>query len=124
MSVRTAACCVALLFFCGAPAFGQGIVDAQPGVPQRLGSGSAADLHQQPVAVPGPSIQAHTTTVEPRQESPDSQEKKEAGGQEKLAALEQTVTELTKKFTVVTADENFKLILGGTITADFLFNSA
>src|SRR5262249_22783711 len=59
-----------------------------------------------------------------RQETPDSPEKKEAGGQEKLAALEQRITELTKKLTVVTVDENFKLILGGTITADFLFNNA
>src|SRR5262245_17182211 len=124
MSVRTAACCVALLFFCGAPSSGQGIVDAQRGVPPGLGSGSAANLHHQPVAVPGPAIEAPPTTAEPRQKTPDSPEKKEAGGQEKLAALEKTVTELTKKFTVVTADENFKLILGGTITADFLFNSA
>jgi hypothetical protein len=50
--------------------------------------------------------------------------KKEAGGPERLAAIEQSMTELTKRLTVVTADENFKLILGGTITADFLFNSA
>src|SRR5262249_6184058 len=49
---------------------------------------------------------------------------KDEGGQEKLAGLEKTVTELSKKLTVATADENFKLILGGTITADFLYNSA
>jgi len=54
----------------------------------------------------------------------DGQGKQEANVQDQLAAMDTTVTELSKKLTVVTADENFKLILGGTITADFLFNSA
>jgi hypothetical protein len=53
----------------------------------------------------------------------DSQGKLAAGGQDKLAALDATVTEISKKLTVVTANENFKFILGGAIIADFLFNS-
>jgi hypothetical protein len=34
-----------------------------------------------------------------------------------LAALDKAVTELSKHLTVVMADENFKLVLGGVITA-------
>src|SRR5262245_52629702 len=75
-----------------------------------------------PIGYPAPATAP--STADPGQESLDGRGKKEEGGQEKLAALEKSLTELSKKLTVVTADENFKLILGGTITADFLFNSA
>src|SRR5262249_11403499 len=68
--------------------------------------------------------EAPPATAGPRQATPDSPEKKEAGGQEKLAALEQTITEMSKKLTVGTADENFKPVPGGTITAGLPFNGA
>jgi hypothetical protein len=38
--------------------------------------------------------------------------------------LTKTVEVLSKKLTVVSADENFKLILGGAIIADFMYNHA
>lgn len=41
------------------------------------------------------------------QKDQDGQGKKESGGQDKQAALEKTITELSKKLTVVTADDNF-----------------
>jgi hypothetical protein len=54
----------------------------------------------------------------------DSQAKPEAGAQEKLAALDKAVTEISKNLTVVSADENFKLALGGVITTDFIYSRA
>src|SRR5262250_1356085 len=50
--------------------------------------------------VPAPA----TSNATLGQDGQDGQGQKEAGGQEKLAALAQTVTELSKKLTVVTAD--------------------
>src|SRR5262249_60814010 len=66
---------------------------------------------------------AQAATAALGQAGTDTQGKQEASGQDKLAALDKTVTELSKKLTVVTADENFKLMLGGAIIGDFLFNS-
>jgi hypothetical protein len=37
--------------------------------------------------------------------------------------LDKAVTEISKHLTVVTADENFKLVLGGAIVTDFLYSS-
>jgi hypothetical protein len=54
----------------------------------------------------------------------EGQAKKESGGPDNLAALEKTVTELSKKLTVTMADENYKVVVGGAIIADFLYNSA
>jgi hypothetical protein len=58
------------------------------------------------------------------QEATDAQEKKPATPQEKLDALDKTVTELSKKLTVVTADEKYKIVIGGAAIGDFYFNSA
>ena len=43
---------------------------------------------------------------------------------DKLAALGQAVEALSKNLTVVTGDPNIKVVFGGAIIADFLFNSA
>ena len=44
--------------------------------------------------------------------------------QRQLAASQEAATELSRKLTVSLLDDNFKLTLGGSITADFLLNSA
>src|SRR5262249_17865408 len=51
-------------------------------------------------------------------------EAKEAGIVEKLGALEKGLGELSKNLTVVTGDPGVKIVIAGTITADFLYNSA
>jgi hypothetical protein len=43
---------------------------------------------------------------------------------DKLAALDQKLDALSKNLTITTGDPNFKVIFGGAIIADFLFNSA
>src|SRR5262245_1496257 len=68
-------------------------------------------LPSSPIVNPEPA--PATLAANPGQEGQDGQGQKEAGGPEKLAALETAVTDLSKKLTVVTAGENFKLILGG-----------
>jgi hypothetical protein len=64
------------------------------------------------------------TSVLPAQEGTDSEKKKEPTVQEKLAELDKSVTELSKKLTVTTSDEHYKIVIGGAIIGDFLFNSA
>jgi len=114
MTGRVVFCTVMLLAYVS-NTFGQVAENDQPRIVQpALPSSPAVNLAPNLELVPAKS----------EQDSQDGQAQKEAGGQDKLAALEKTVTELSKKLTVVTDDENFKLILGGAITADFLFNSA
>ena len=43
--------------------------------------------------------------------------------QDKLTALDQKLDALTKNLTITTADPNIKVVFGGAIIADFLFNS-
>src|SRR5262249_11075616 len=66
---------------------------------------------------------AQAATAALGQAGTDTQGQQGAGAQDKLATLDKTVTELSKKLTVMTADENFKIIVGGAIIGDFLFNS-
>jgi hypothetical protein len=86
-----------------------------------------ANVGQNPAANPVPFVSLPATSAAPAaaqgQTGTDDQGKQEATAPDKLAALDKTVTELSKKLTVVTADENFKLVLGGAIIGDFLFNS-
>ncbi len=82
----------------------------------------ASSLPTSPIL--NPELAPLSATADPGELVQDGQAPPGAGGQEKLAALEGAVTELANKLTVVTADDDFKLILGGTITADFLYNSA
>ncbi|HYV37131.1 MAG TPA: hypothetical protein VE988_15600, partial [Gemmataceae bacterium] len=122
MSVRLAAGCVVVLLACAGPSPGQGVGDGQTGV--RVLPSSPANLGQ-PIEVLNPIVTAPPPTLPSiRQEQPNSQEKKDDGTKEKLAALEKSVTELSKNLTVFTADKDFKLLLGGAIVADFLYNSA
>jgi hypothetical protein len=128
MSMRVAICCAALALAYGTPSPGQVVSDGQSGSLAPLASVSLANIGQKPAAcsassVTGPDTSA-TLTAASGQEGTDSQEKQEAGAQAKLAALDKTVTELSKKLTVVTADENFKIVLGGVITTDFIYSSA
>jgi hypothetical protein len=59
----------------------------------------------------------------------DLQEGREKGatdGREpdKVAGLEKAVSDLSKRLTVTTASEEYKLVLGGSVTVDALFNTA
>jgi hypothetical protein len=127
MSMRVAICCAALLLAYGAPAPGQGVVDGQSRVLPVFGSGAPANLGQAPaagyVSLPSPAASPAASTAASGQEGTGSQGKQEAGALEKLAVLDTTVTELSKHLTVVSADENFKFVLGGVITTDFIYSS-
>ena len=57
-------------------------------------------------------------------DKPVSQGKESLAEQRQLAASQEAATELSKKLTVALLDDNFKLTLGGSITADFFLNSA
>src|SRR5262249_7675568 len=46
------------------------------------------------------------------------------GEQDKLAAIGEKLEALAKNLTVVTADEQIKLVLGGILSADFFYNQA
>ncbi len=128
MSVRIVICCAALSLAYGSASPGQVVSNGQAGNLPPLASGSFANIGQQPVAGFGTVVSPPATSAVPTaavgQEGTDSQRKQEAGTQEKLAGLDKAVTELSKKLTVVTADENFKLVLGGAVIGDFLYNSA
>src|SRR5262249_31108281 len=127
MSVRVAICCAALLLAYGAPCPGQVVSDGKSGTLPPPPSGPAPNISRVPEASSGPLGDAlappQAATAALGQAGTDGQGKQETSGQDKLAALDKTVTELSKKLTVMTADENFKLVLGGAIIGDFLFNS-
>jgi hypothetical protein len=128
MSLRVAIGCAVLMLACGAPSRGQGVSNGQSGNLPELGSGSPANSGQisaaasRPLASPFAAPAAWTTAL--GQEGTVSQGKQEAGVQGKLAALDNAVTELSRHLTVVSADESFKLALGGVITTDFFYSSA
>src|SRR5262249_17749764 len=125
MSVRVAICCAAFLLAFVAPSPGQVVSDGQLGNLPPLASGTTPNMAQNAAAGSVPLVSplpANPASAASGQEGTNGQAKQEAGAQDKLAALDKTVTELSKKLTVVTADENFKLVLGGAIIGDFLFN--
>lgn len=131
MTARVAAFCVVVLLLSEAPSPAQ--VGRQPpaGLPT-VGSPPAATIDQPPETV-GPVVRfgpvvssppaSLTATTTSEKDDPDSQTNHEATEQAKLAPIE-AVTELSKKLTVVTVNDNFTITLGGAITADFFFNSA
>jgi hypothetical protein len=57
-------------------------------------------------------------------DKPVSQGKEGLAEQRQLAASQEAATEPSKKLTVALLDDNFKLTLGGSITADFFLNRA
>jgi hypothetical protein len=128
MSRRIASLCAAALLVCAAQSRGQATARAQLGTPTPAASGSAESIWQGPPASAGfiasPYLPATSATDDSGKESQTGKAKEEPSEQDKLAALDKAVTEIAKKLTVVTADENFKLVLGGAIIADFLYDSA
>jgi hypothetical protein len=87
-----------------------------------MNTGQNSAAVSRPLGSPFATPAAWTTAL--GQEGTISQAKPEAGVQEKLAALDNAVTELSRHLTVVSADESFKLALGGVITTDFIYSSA
>jgi hypothetical protein len=55
---------------------------------------------------------------------PTDQAQETAAPPDKLAALDQKLDALSKNLTITTGDPDFKVVLGGAITADFLYSSA
>src|SRR5262249_10468966 len=107
-------CCAAVLFLWGGSARAQAPV-----------AGGASDVH--PVfGVPGPTppdCPGACGACTPPPAAAPLPEAAAPTAQEQMAALAQNLEALSKHLTVVTADENFKLVLGGAVIADFLFNS-
>src|SRR5262245_18241131 len=52
------------------------------------------------------------------------QEAQQAQPPDKMSVLEQKLDAISKNLTVTTADPSIKLVLGGAVIADFLYNSA
>jgi hypothetical protein len=125
MSLRIAVLCALAVVVCAAPSRGQSTARAELGAPTEFGSAEKSGPESQPGDgyIPN-SSPAAAAPDNPGQEAQSGKAKQEPSEQEKLATLEKTVTEISKKLTVVTADENFKIVLGGAIIADFLYNSA
>src|SRR5262245_53039998 len=94
MTARFAACCIVALLVYAAP------LPAQEGAKARL----------------GPS--------DYEKAKPDNQSTQDQCDQSTLATIEKSLDELSKRLTVTLLDDNFKLTLGGAVTADFFFNSA
>lgn len=63
-------------------------------------------------------------TGKSEKDKPDSQAKQEHVEQAKPTTIEASVMEVSNKLTVTLLDDNFKLTLGGALTADFFLNSA
>jgi hypothetical protein len=124
MSVRVALGCAVLVLACVPPAPGQVVSDGRSGNLLEFSLGSPAVSSDQPAAgcdaVPCPPA---PPAVASGHDAPVSPAKQEAGAQEKLAALDRAIAELSRNLTVVSADENFKLVLGGAIVTDFLYSS-
>jgi hypothetical protein len=124
MSIRIAVFCAALLLAEVSSLPAQvAVSERPPPVAPGTGPQSAPDLGQQAAPPCCPSANPCLACA-PSAASPGQVGQKESGGQEKLAGLEKTITELSKNLTVVSADENFKLVVGGAVIADFLFNRA
>jgi hypothetical protein len=89
----------------------------------RIGSPSS---EYSPAGVPGDVLQPVQTTS-PGVTTPLSQSTAPTGPDKSVAPLEglsKTVEALSKNLTVVTGDEQMKLVLGGVISADFFYNHA
>lgn len=98
MTRRAIYYCAAVLFLIRASAWGQDTGNSLSGVKTQDDLASAA-----------PSGQPATT---------------HSNDADKLATLEKSVSEISKKLTVFTANEEFKLILGGVLSADSYYNHA
>ena len=127
MTPRVRAFCVAALLIYAVRSTAQVGVESPP-VSPNVGYAPAATTGQQSGMAVSPfastPFAAPPVTGNSENDKPDSQEKQELVEQAKLPTIEESVTELSKKLTVTLLDDNFKLTLGGAITADFFFNSA
>jgi hypothetical protein len=106
-------CCAAVFFLWGVP------VRAQ--VPAAGDAPAARPVFGVPEPIPPDCPKACDACTPPPAAAPLPEAAPTA--QEQIAALGQNLEALSKHLTVVSADENFKLVLGGAVTADFLFNS-
>jgi hypothetical protein len=122
MSLRVAICCVALLLALGTSSPAQVVPNEQYGQYGDLPP-PETDLPLKTVLnlADGPAPFVSSPMTFPV--SPAAPGQVGAGGQDKAATPDMAATELSKKLTVMTADENFKIIVGGAIIGDFLFNS-
>jgi hypothetical protein len=77
-----------------------------------IAPGNVMPSSQEPASTPTTTSQQSAAPVDPTKTA------------ENLAKLTTTVEALGKNLTVVTGDEQIKLVLGGAISADFYFNQA
>ena len=123
MTPRVSACCLAALLVYAVRATAQEGVESPP-VSPTVGRAPAAAAGQ----LPGMAISPFATTPFEatlfEKDKFDCQEKQDLVEQAKSPTVENSLTELSKKLTVRLLDDNFKLTLGGAITADFFFHSA
>jgi hypothetical protein len=129
MSVRVVVCCAVVLLAQAAPSPGQvAVSDRSPAVSSATSPDPSSEVGQQlaPPPFPGanPWLASTPWPADSGQVGQDGRAKNESGGQEQLAVLEKTITELSKHLTVVSADEEYKLALGGVITTDFIYSRA